>query len=1372
MSRGGDVRARPGRAWGILLLLLSAGLVALAPPAQAQEAPFLCFDREQPDVPVDPLGDPAGVTGAASSCEPGLYEPGNYLEGETVRIRVQNLEGSEPYVRVRCLEGCHEVLGNSYYARHTDEYVDFPRHFNDPGPGADPNGRNAIGDRVPRYNSTWEATLLLGNGAEVKRTFHVWMMTLWRSEEQTLHPGELHKIRVSGFDANSLLTVKIDRRVDDRRETVLLAKDVRTSGRGDHIIDWRVDKAEARNIAQCGERKDDCYQLTVVGVGKRNETLKIPVAPARIVVRALDTTGNDQDRSVPHRMQRTESDRLAFTLNYPGGSAAEGPKLFPDDLVPSSGNPLKGLRIVVERYLRSDPDEPGFFHEEGRIYYVPVRFRWEVDFHAERDLPLEPKDVDQRIHYRVRLVEQPDQYGNLVPGRVLGNFTIDPATLVPTLAVHDAELPRTEAARFVVAVAYHNGSAFGAAENATPMRGCFMRTSQGGERACSQLFGDVFVDGAPTPEGWVFTTRYARDHPYVGDEGSHRFVLIEGTVDHWGNKVAPLTSPVFKVVRGEPDIRFTTVVRGLETETLPRGHSISVQAVITYGDGRPFNHTVQVGENRTIAATLTRRGPNGAIQAQETFELYETDQEAGRWIANLDLPRDDTQAPAGRWTWSFAIADNLTVPNRATAEFDRTVVASVIKLVPDAQPSIEARTGLPVKFRFRLLFEDDKPVDPATLAGRLTAHIHKVDKATGKPVGEPVSGALTPAYNQATGLFSLEYVVPPNLFSGTYVFLVQGGDGFGNALAKEAVSRAFSTHSPTAERSVLVQPAAVVRRGDAAVVQFDGRDGDTGLAGAGAPRLVLERLDAVAGGWVVESGAALKLDESGDHMGVFAVTTTTFIGTYRFRLEGRDAQFTLITATSQNFTVEATLVTRSIVQPPPPSVVKGDPIDLAIERLDGDQVLSTEVLLNGRATNLQRPLLTTSAGRTNLTFAVPFESPAGNYSVRVVGRDLHGNRIEIVSPFVDVLPATLAGRVIANPSRVVERGEDARILFGITNPDGAFYLLPDEPRVSVHNGTAVVAQARVTREGLTFSAVWTPGEAAEETEYRFEVSGTGTGGNAFPTLRSQSFRVAPGTLERAAGAVKTENIRLETITWEVPFKPEDRDVEFTLGYFGAASDAAAAVFERQTPTVTTIVPHSVDAEAGRYVARFVTDHQTAPGAYRLSMKGVDAAGNEISARSNVFLLRTSAILVTWDPFPPSSDFGEGKTITLSFVTKYRSGDLFGEDLGRPSVVLVYTGPDGRQLPVKQRPDVEFRNDRWFVSWTGPEDMPDGSYVFSIGGADGAGNVIAGSTSTQYPLITPVEESFGKLLDIPGPPPALLLLALLGVALLGRRVRRT
>ncbi|HET6405504.1 MAG TPA: hypothetical protein VFH78_12730 [Candidatus Thermoplasmatota archaeon] len=1377
------------RAFALLVLLTASTLVPLSPAASAQSSPAtLCFDRD-----LSLNGETTSESGPCSTSR-----TPDYAQGNEIRVRVYGWLGGEAYLSARCTSGCptsDPSASKVYYVVYRGGQVRFPADFVDAGPSND--GGNAVLDRAPRYNSTWDFTLHLA--APLQRRAHVWLYDAWEDDSgnHTVRPGATHRIVASGFNPHGEVVYRWERRDPNSGRYMAFASHTVTADRnGVFTTNFQLPKDEAVRMAACGGLLDDCYRLSVSGAGKQTETINVRVGYADIV--RSETTSPRAAPGALQRFQRTENVTGSIDLYYPGGNLHTGPKFNTDDASMSPRFGGRALRVAVEKYWTINTTS--YLLDEVPLRFEPARLQWVAQWTIPKDL-----EVDSGARYRMRLLEQRDVHGNRVAEDWLVNFTFEAAQIVPVLVDPFRELQRTETGTVRLAVRYHNGTPFTPDEapvgNSSPLRGCFVRVpppppppappANTEVPTCESRTEVEWVYGRYHEGAWNFTVKYPRTYENLD---SHRFILGNGTRDRFGNRILAVAGPTYNVAPARMDVEVSTVMRGEEAEVLERGNRIFVSATITYHDGSPYNHQVRVNPNSSAAQTLTgilvRRGPgvNGAygpIASEEPFNLTLTDARAGRWSAYLQLTDDDTFTPAGIWTWKFEIVDNVTVPNRNESIFDREVVSSVIRVCPTYQPPGSAATGASVKFRFKLYYSEcevGREVPVGAIESKLTVRAYPYNPQTLTTFGNPVSNVLIPAYaRDTTQDWGIEYQVPNHLYGGAYAFVVTGADTFGNKLVPNARSRPFSTYTDVLTRTVLTQPRAEVERGDSATVVFDAREGDTGVdPQRAAPRIQLERFDTSStdcaraqeegGCWVREIGDVRVSDGSlSDHVGVFPVGVDTPVGTYRFALQGRDRDFKIITAISSNFSVSATQVTRALLELPPERVVKGQPFSFRVESMPGDQLRDRVVFLNGRALSIQPPLLTHERGAINVTWSVPFEAPTGNYTLRVTGRDVNGNIITILTPPIDALPASLEGRIIGQPPRTVARGDVARLHFGVGYPDGSFYAAQDEPRVVVVSAAGTTFPARIQREGLSFAAYWEPGAESTLGEHYFEVqpqAAAGGTGNLFPTLRSQPFRVVPGVVSRnPIDEVHNEVERLGSTAYTVPMALDDRFVGFELVYYGPSLLNMIDTTNPPVEITRTPLPHTLEAERGRYAARVVTDHQTQTGTYRVVMTGEDAHGNVITSQSRAFVIRPTTIGVVFDPLPSSDKFGEGKTIEISFVAQYRVGSLMDSSYGTPSVAALWNGN-----PITPRPAIEYRDGHWTIRWTAPELLPPGEYQFVVGGADLMNNPVATARTTPYIILE------GSLLNsaekvIPGPSPVLLALVVVAIAGLLFRRRR-
>ena len=319
--------ARHAREGGLLLPLVLALLVAggslgyLVPPAAAQAStptPEVCFQQ-------DADGNPETADDLAFRCTADLPQGPNYLQGDYVDIRVERAPVGA-LVRIRCLTSCHETAGKSYYASYTPgTTVRFPRDYKDP------MGDHAVADRAPRYNGTWEATLVLRQGETpiARGTFNVWLFDRFLSPGLAVMPGERHGIRAAGFDAGANVQLSLQRRAPDGEWVPVpvpagsLAL-FTSGGFQNHVYipgAWTMPKDETARILECGAARDGCYRFVVKGAGKADEVVPFRVEPATLVLDEPHSRGNQLDAAEPdaRSVARTRQVTVAAALHYPGG---------------------------------------------------------------------------------------------------------------------------------------------------------------------------------------------------------------------------------------------------------------------------------------------------------------------------------------------------------------------------------------------------------------------------------------------------------------------------------------------------------------------------------------------------------------------------------------------------------------------------------------------------------------------------------------------------------------------------------------------------------------------------------------------------------------------------------------------------------------------------------------------------------------------------------------------------------------------------------------------------------------------------------------------------------------------------------------------
>lgn len=1345
------------------LLLPSAS--AQVPTPEPETA--LCFEADPRPPSVTPANPTPGARG--DHCPGGDPPTPNFRQGDPVNVRLENFRRetsgiSAPWIRIRCLTGCIDDPDGSrlYWARWdgTRAHLSFPRDFREEG--EDGMGRDAVADKAPRSNGTWEVRAYLDTGP-VTRTFNVWLFSLHRSRNLTVAPGEEHEFISSGIPVNSTVDFRIERRAATGYVPIPLATPpTRPDGAGNFRYIWNVPLNETGRAADCPTSVTHCYRAIVrPSTGKPEEIVPFRVGPADI--RITTSSGTDPG-GTPQTKERTDVVTVFATFHYPGGRLNNGPAITPDKLTPPPPGEERTIRLRVERTNLTAPTQPAVGVADIDLRYSTRNFRWEGSWTIPRDL-----DVSSGSRYRVQLPETFDQWGNRIPPRILANYTIERATLEPVVAHANATLERTSEGLVRVAVRYHNGTPLGDADVTRPLLGCFRRVDS--PIPCANSTAAGVQQGEYAGGTWLFRKTYPRDYANLG---LHEFVLLGGaeSEDRWGNRVNGTTSPPIDVVPASPRIEFSTVMRGRSVTTLERGESIQVLATITYADGRPYNHTVRVNdkldESHFLTVNVTKRGAD--LHSVVPLLLEEADTETGLWQGTQQLTLDDAQTPVGTWTFELDVRDNLTAPNVNRTTFDRSIVATPLRFRTERllNPFPSTSGNANVVHTFRLSYPTGGEVTGAAVKDQgIVAQVYKYDARNRTHVGEPLSNLIYPQWDalDARGVWSLRYTVPNHLFNGPYVFYLKGQDASGNVLPADAYSTPFTPHSPVVSREVVTPPQTAVRRGEDATVVIAAQDGDVGTDGTGKPAISVERWNDGASRWDVAFGGANVRQSAVDpinHVGVFPITSTTPIGTYRFHFLGRDAKLQIVEVYSRNFTVLPTEVTRAVIIPPPEAMTKGHTVTMLIEYRSGDRILNVTVLERLRPTTLPAPSSYIQGDRLNVSWTIPVEAPNGNYTIRFRGLDQYGNEILIDSPPVEARPAQLAGKVLGNPPRVIERGFSATMLFGVTYPDGSYYANMNVPKVFVYNTTGLAGSAEVKLRGVTYEASWSAPQTAGEGDYWFETAGEANAGNNFPILRSSTFRLAPGQFERAgAASVAGAFERFNTVTWAAPIEAGDSGIVFRIAYYGAGSDLTTALADK-SPLLSTTLPHAVDTTSGRYTTRWVTDEVTPVGVYRFVMEGKDALGNDVVARSNPFTLQSVPIIVEMKSQPATEEFTEGASLTYTFTLRYKNGPLVEQRLGRPAVQMLIEG-----FPTSQPANVAFENGVWVATWQAPATLAPGTYVLVVSGFDNGGNPIARHTTLPHVWTTSLSESFAK--RVPGAPVPVLLLGLAAVALaLSRR----
>ncbi|MEA3201386.1 MAG: hypothetical protein QOE90_2814 [Thermoplasmata archaeon] len=1367
------------RTGGFVLLALTLLAPALAPVGEAQVSGsptqpsyaicFYGYHLRPGDTANDCPSASASSSGPSTGLNPGAGSPAqldeaNYFEGERVAMTLNaNTNGAITF-DVECATRCKHVNGDTegrtfegtWDGNVADRLV-FPDQFTDLSTGL-PAGAEGAGT----YNSTWVVTAYVVRGAvQPQRGFGTWLQDSFVGDNATVSPGEHHEIHMYGYSDSARLNLTVERREGSRYVPVSLQEFSCVKQTTGQFCRFRYAPDEAANFAGCGSDLVHCYRVSASGTGKDAESVDFQVAPAHLTSEGQVFTAPAAAATPPYaRVERTQNVTVGVLLAYPGGDQGFRVPLT-DARVPV--DPLTGTHVLRVNVIRQDVPTPATV-AQVLLAYQPDTQRWQGTWTPPRDAATN----GSLVAYQLALSQSRDRYSNVVDAFPLANYTLQPATLDVSVVKGLDSVARTDPVDVQLAIRYHDGELFDDKVNASPLTGCFIRDAQtGGD--CTSASSDQLVTLSYKDGVWHARHQYARDYATLG---AHKLVLQQDK-DAWNNTVPNTLTIPFQVVVGSPRVTFSTVFEGSRGDPIVRADdTLFLNADVSYGDGSPFNNTAVPnpdGHTRTLTALVTKRTTDGGAVTTVPVTLL-GDPYSGHWYGSLPIRSNQTDSPLGAWTFALDVADNVTPPNVNHTSFNRTFIGSPLEFREEAQP-FDAEIGNKTHFRFSILRQSVDDSAAVDVGPTLAVYLMRWDPVTRAPTGDPIA-KLLPPYNGDYHQYAVDYQVPVDLFEGTFVFVVRGGDRDGNMLLADGVSHPFRTFASARPRGVVSQPPVTLQRGDTASVVFDGIVGDTGLDGTGLPTIHVDYFDPVGKLWERKADDVLELDSEPNHLGLFPITIDTNVGVYRFVLQGRQQDRHAVVGVSANFTVTPADVGRIFFVDPPENVSKGESFAFSFERQPGDIIFRRAVLYEGRPSSVPPPTLVSEDLLFNASWGVPFDAPSGRYSLRLEGADRSGNHIDVLVPPIEVQATQLAGKIIGNPARAVARGSAATALFGITYPNGEFYLDTATPKATVFNASGIVADAQVTREGLTFSASWPPPPDADAgADYWFEMSGSAVAGDSFPTLRSSTFKLAPGAFSRGVATdAPIDNVRGDLIVVEVPVGQDDTSAQFSLAYYGPNGDASSGSLAGHDPTSVTLLASTVNPTTGRYVARFVTDAQTPPGSYLVTMKGGDRHGNQISAQSRPFILRTSTILAQWDSPIPTESLREGQVLTTSFTARYQNTNALLDDVkGKPSVALLV---DGRASSVK--PDVGYQNGHWVVSWQAPATLPRGTYVFVLGGSDFAGNQIL--TTQQNAVV--YDPSFGQSVAkvvphlLPGPEPALVLAGLAALALVLRRARRS
>lgn len=374
---------------------------------------------------------------------------------------------------------------------------------------------------------------------------------------------------------------------------------------------------------------------------------------------------------------------------------------------------------------------------------------------------------------------------------------------------------------------------------------------------------------------------------------------------------------------------------------------------------------------------------------------------------------------------------------------------------------------------------------------------------------------------------TVEWVVPFTFPTGAFTIVIEARDRSNNSAAGEVGP--FFVSSSEIRSETLVDPVRIVQRGASASWSFrsfypsgtklDGRSGmpDVTVYNASGPvasaQVKSDGPNYVAT-WDVPRGAAAL-----DHW---------------FETGGRDSfgnDFRPLT--SDRFRVEPGTFGRTIkVLPPaanPRNVLTGfqvltDPADKELEgsvvKLRADSAQSALNNFVGQTVAKARVELGGEGEYWSTTWMPPKDAPLGWYRLRLIGSDVHGNRIDQWSGAFQLTPSQLP--IFIAPSQVPRKiapGQPFTVPFQVTYPDRTPVPVQGA-RVSAQmlkDDIPIPPEAIVTANGTLWSATWDTPETLAQGRYRMVIGGFDALGNIILRGGTSPVEYAPTNLEKLLG---------------------------------------------------------------------------------------------------------------------------------------------------------------------------------------------------------------------------------------------------------------
>lgn len=1344
--RGGALAGAHLRTLVVLALFLSPTLLAPAADAQPTPTPPPTPSPPQPLVEVNRH---------------------NVLEGSNVSIRVTNFAQGDR-VEVKCV-----TCSDPAYTAEAKRIVVFPDDF----------GTQARQLTQPRWNDTWTVTLLgpggvpktprpsghpctreARTGAEtcVGSFFNSTIVDLWKFPDRQVEPGDRIVIGSSGYTIRDLpVTIKITKMnaTSPSKEDLVYAfpndqfRDTYPRN-GTVRFAFRFSTNLATRLTCPQDPFERCrdFKVRISGGGKPEEVYSFYVRPARI--RTHVVTEPTTNNATIEEINRTLTARASFQLVYRS--------TFDFDTFLDYGLG-KGPAYVVERVTGDEIVDTEVVHN-GTARWSDEQFGWLVNWTIPRDADTQESN-SLPLRYRFVVTQQKDPYKNDIPRYEMNLFEVVRYDIPFDYRSAPVVVERTQKATWIVNLTYANGKPFTSADNQSQLRVCFFPRSE--LRDQFPCFGRPTVEGTYILHGrWRFQTTWLIDEARVTQDWviAPAWTNSEPVRDEFGNRVLPGPVNFFNLSVAKPRNTVVTTVgeerREGNLKPFERGDVVNVVERILYPDGTtPFNRTRNV-QGRELQLLISKKNSAGDLVGVQTVNLTNPDNRE-TWVGSFELGRTPESAPAGVWEFRTVITDKQNPANTNVSTFLRRVVPASILVATTQEPPSVSDIGKTVRYRFKLAYRDGTAVTGGTPGVTVRAEVRPISILPGIIEPGPPVETLAPTWDAFRNEWVAEWNIGRSLPLARYVIVPSGSDGHGNVVRSDVHSRVVQLVTQTFSRQVLTQPQTQVPRGDAVVVVFEGRDGDLGPTGDGHPHIQVQRFDVKSQTWIPERLDVRAADEPGEeHTGIWNTTLATQAGTYRFFLIGKDQSFAFINATSRQFVLQTVKITRAAVVPGT-NVTKGSTVFAAIERKEGDTGTDGYVVQDGKryATIGARKTL---SDRITVDWTVPYTFPTGAFTIVIEARDRSNNSAYgEVGPFF-VSSADIHSETLVDPVRIVQRGATASWSFRSFYPSGAKLDgrsgLPD---VTIYNESGPVSSARVRSDGPNYVATWEIPRGGAMVDHWFELGGRDAFGNDFNALRSDRFRIEPGTFGRTIKLLPpAANPRGVETGFQILTDPDDGELEGSVVKLRA--DSAQSALNNFVGQAVAKANVELSPDGSYWSTTWLPEKDAPLGWYRLRVIGSDRFGNRLDQWSGAFQIIPSQLPVFFVPRTIPRTITPGEPFGVSFEITYPDRSPIPVQGSRISAQVLKD-----DVPVPPEAVVAANGTVWSATWDTPDTLEQGRYRFVVGGFDNLGNLVlrGGTSPVEY-----APTNWEKLLGVPGPGALGALLAA-GVAMLVFRRRR-